>query len=1232
MKQPRRVFRWLSNHMCNYNLFMPEEDEYDDEHDQPLDTKTALKYQKYATWLYVFLLSTSLYTLFYMALLRSESRTITISDITPDRFYELYTKHPKTLLCSCSKITIPFKIFVSNSIIFHPVCSSIFVSKEWIEALYLADASRYGTLDFRTTASSQFKLLASFCLLSQNTISQNQIELDNNQTHNGYFAAYQTPTQFDTGTDDDSPSDINAVCGRGDPISAAGFFSISNSSHYIFHDAWSIPEPNTTLIKGFYGACTPIEAILASTFDCLYDIECLTLLSEYFPNLNQTSFNWSNVVLHSEHDNISVYNHLRDLFVNEWSTKINYSKYFDECAPSFCTYTTANPMNFSFALALLISLYGGLTLVFRLIALTFVKIPLKWQTKTANVDSVPFMERIRKLNQSLPRLNLFKDKNKRTKSNIKQQRIITCLYLILLSGSFLVLVLFTSLSTEIVTKTISHPSLNTYTNLRILHSKTLRCSCTNMAIPYETFISLCPTLHKVCSSEFIDPDWISIWEELSSIWAPVDWRNKAHGYLQLLSDLCQLANKTKNNAVSHFLLQSFVASNVLNETDFNIQMNATLNQFYHTTITYFDLLVETANLLIQVDQPYTGSVVLFWNIDDENLLVHIATNETTGDEWLELTFRLPEVVTVNSTVNTCLCANDPHCQSISAMYNNTYNPEHDYNHSLISIQASPLYEAYPSLFETRSLVYDPAVDRFPPNTSISTIVKNMMIEQWNPSLLYDKYYNSCAPSHCTYSERVRSKTRIGVLITLLSMIGGLTVSLHFLTPYLGKFIFHVRGLCTKKQQPSRANVNCTLSDRWKTKAKNLITLSYKTFVSLNIFLMRDFGNNIDQTTAQHLGRWATRLYIVLLSICFVILILYTIVQSRTIKETFDRPSFYQYKYIKDIYGDKLECSCSLIASPYDRFVDIQPIFHQICSITTQLLSEETFNKRLDSLIERSQPIASNTFARLFYLIRSVNHGNAIISMYGTNFEYIVPWADPYGSYAPTQALIYDEQCSCGLHSNCTTQANFIQMNPLKLIPIKGLKMGCTPSESFLVSTLECFYDQTCLNLIQQYTNHINSSKPLSTTASRFSINTTINKLIDDLFVEQWTTTINYSSYFQQCSPLLCSYTYIQHFNLLYTITLILGLEGGLTIVLQWVCPTIVQIIFKIYQSRKKRKHPVQQISSIEMPDKHVEHSSFQCSLKIILICILLMITITGLAIFSIYIRRLDVQINTTNNE
>ena len=175
----KALFYRLYKQTCDYNLFIPEENDYndnDDGHSKLQDPSTVLKQQKYTTWLYVFLLISnkfnyntsnefffsflslflvSLYILFYISLQKLQPRAITITEITPTIFKQLYLDHAATLSCPCSATTIPYETFVSNSIIFHPVCSSFFISQEWIEALYLIDASTYGVTDFRTTAHSQ---------------------------------------------------------------------------------------------------------------------------------------------------------------------------------------------------------------------------------------------------------------------------------------------------------------------------------------------------------------------------------------------------------------------------------------------------------------------------------------------------------------------------------------------------------------------------------------------------------------------------------------------------------------------------------------------------------------------------------------------------------------------------------------------------------------------------------------------------------------------------------------------------------------------------------------------------------------------------------------------------------------------------------------------------------------------------------------------------------------------
>lgn len=68
-------------------------------------------------------------------------------------------------------------------------------------------------------------------------------------------------------------------------------------------------------------------------------------------------------------------------------------------------------------------------------------------------------------------------------------------------------------------------------------------------------------------------------------------------------------------------------------------------------------------------------------------------------------------------------------------------------------------------------------------------------------------------------------------------------------------------------------------------------------------------------------------------------------------------------------------------------------------IGAELLPKMTFESTIDSLIYQTRSSAPLTFARLLYLLRATNHGNAIVSAYGTNFKFVVPTTDSlWGEY------------------------------------------------------------------------------------------------------------------------------------------------------------------------------------------------------------------------------------------
>jgi hypothetical protein len=53
----RDLFQWFYKFVHSYNLFIPDENDYEDENDEIADPATILKKQRYVTRLYVFLLA-----------------------------------------------------------------------------------------------------------------------------------------------------------------------------------------------------------------------------------------------------------------------------------------------------------------------------------------------------------------------------------------------------------------------------------------------------------------------------------------------------------------------------------------------------------------------------------------------------------------------------------------------------------------------------------------------------------------------------------------------------------------------------------------------------------------------------------------------------------------------------------------------------------------------------------------------------------------------------------------------------------------------------------------------------------------------------------------------------------------------------------------------------------------------------------------------------------------------
>ncbi|CAF1328222.1 unnamed protein product [Adineta steineri] len=738
----KAAFHWLYEQIYNYNLFILEETEYSDDEEEEeegeTDPASVLKQQKYTTWLYILLLIVSCYILLYTAFMKPEDRKITVFDVTPVVFEQFYRDHAKTLSCPCSTITVPLKLFVSNTITHHPVCESIFISKEWIEALHLENASRYGTDDFRTTASSQqvedkvngtiefFKTSASSRIISFlnyvrtttqadyliSALNTNYLIANTNykiiQSMDPTYKLISGETKYSDSSNDASLNEQSMGCSNKNPTTTVSFSETSDVEKYYDRSTWTRPGPNATVVNGFFTACTPLEAILQSTLDCLYTVECLRL-------------------------------------------------------------------------------YGGLTIILRLI--------------------VPFL------------INIW------------------------LKCSFLTLLLFTSLSTAMARTTESKPSLLTYRDMQAKYSKSLRCPCSQVTIPHRKFVSLSPVLHQVCKSDFVTEEWLSLLKSIRTRRSDVDWRNRAFSQFHLLSELCKLANKTIDDARHRFLSQPFIVSNVLPEIDFEKQLNLTLEQFFQSTIDYFGLLIKTVQILIQIDQPYSGPIGAYTVRDEDENPVGIYTkNETNGRIKIQVEFQLTGPRNTKPVPTTCICAFDTYCQARTGIYNVESNIMSHVTYisryiisglitgcsvtdSLLRSTLECYYSNSKCLqtlmnysketyiinaenvpwVDVHSLVYNTTLSRFRQKAPVSEIVQNIMIEQWNSSVSYDRFYESCAPTYCTYFQRINKKNILETTITVLSLIGGLIFSLRLIVPRLVNFLFDLLSKFGKKPNQQQGN-------------------------------------------------------------------------------------------------------------------------------------------------------------------------------------------------------------------------------------------------------------------------------------------------------------------------------------------------------------------------------------------------------------------------------------------
>ncbi|CAF2838794.1 unnamed protein product [Rotaria sp. Silwood2] len=198
----------------------------------------------------------------------------------------------------------------------------------------------------------------------------------------------------------------------------------------------------------------------------------------------------------------------------------------------------------------------------------------------------------------------------------------------------------------------------------------------------------------------------------------------------------------------------------------------------------------------------------------------------------------------------------------------------------------------------------------------------------------------------------------------------------------------------------------------------------------------------------------------------------------------------------------------------------------------------------------------------------------------TNYRFLVgpldgPPGNRYYSVNALNDITINNQsvCFCSTTPRCTIPA-YVNNDMLHRVP--GIFFGCYMVEALSQSSLSCFYDQLCVNnLIQVLVPNITSNIPAlnSTVPSRYQINSTLDEIINQVMVEQWSNSTSHEAYYDQCNPAVCTYSYVGKNGLITIITTIIEVIGGLSVILKLIVPKVIKLIRSPRQNNTGMMHP-----------------------------------------------------------
>ncbi|CAF1280574.1 unnamed protein product [Adineta steineri] len=811
-----------------------------------------------------------------------------------------------------------------------------------------------------------------------------------------------------------------------------------------------------------------------------------------------------------------------------------------------------------------------------------------------------------RLKHRLVHLNLF-DTGSQDETIIRNELRSTRVYLFLFIISITILTLTYSIISYTTTIVVPSPSLVEYSNL--IEKPTLQCFCSNTTVKYEKFAHIKPHYHELCESEFVSDDWIKhlyfLYEQSWNKSVRSDFRRTSVFQFQTLRSLCQLAKDTINHSLQSFDYTDFVGSELVPQNVFEVQINSCIRDFIEKIPQTFLQTLQfiqdtTAQSLFMTGASITSVQPDTQQVDGSHSGIYpypgINYTFTDGSSCVCSSSTATNCMGMTIFENTTVSGFQTGCYMLSALMNSTL--EAFYNQTLIDklANASKTFRK---------------LDSSNPNEKIDVLLSKMFVEIWCNTTSFENYFQNCAPDSCSYTV-TQGYSFWDILIILFSLFGALISVLTFLSPilvlhvwpFIAKFIFRRRVPVAVETRP--VSSICT-------KIRRLFQFIKKTLINLNLFA--SVPPSQDETILRRQRYQTRLYIIISLATLIILIFSISMNSHRvnvTIENpsltTFDKldkqfsstlncpcnQTILEYhQFILDLKPQHHEICASdfisrrwidlqLITSSYKLFYtndihyqsaihfqllstlcrvaqqtvdDHLQSFYQTKFITNQVLRNSSFQTQIDSIIEQFKRILAESYNRTIQVITANSEINQFVVPLNSLFKdsgsgvSLEPATNVLRYKVENGSSVIYHTCVWLLSNECVLETIIRNNDFTEIIP--GMIQTVFPLQSVLLSTLECFYNETCLSKI---TNLIDS-KALSTKFSTLRLSLLsdnesqydkIEILVNKLFIQSWPTNqSSYESYFNQCHPLTCQYSYESRFSLVYAITTLAGLSAGL---------------------------------------------------------------------------------------